>query len=52
MYQTVYHMVYYLATLLWKITLCEPCICGYLVNTSVEIFYKQLRTQITNGQFA
>jgi hypothetical protein len=52
MYQIVYHMIYYLAILLLKITLWKPCIRGCLVNTSYEIFSKQLRAQIINGQFA
>jgi hypothetical protein len=46
MYQTVYHLVYYLAIFTLKTTLWKPCIRGWLVSTSDEIFYKQLRVQI------
>jgi len=49
MYQTVYHLVYYLAILLLKTTLWKPCIRGCLVSTSDEIFYKQLRAHIRNS---
>jgi hypothetical protein len=49
MYQTVYHLVYYLAILFLKTTLWKPCISGCLVSASDEIFYKQLRAQIRNG---
>jgi hypothetical protein len=46
MYQTVYHLVYYLAIFTLKTTLWKPCIRGWLVSTSDEIFYKQLRVRI------
>jgi len=46
MYQTVYHLVYYLTIFLLKTTLWKPCIRGCLVSISDEIFYKQLRAQI------
>jgi len=49
---TVYHMVYYLTILLLKTILWKPCIRGCLVNTSDEIFYKQLRAQVINAHFA
>jgi hypothetical protein len=52
MYQTVYHLVYYLAIFLLKTTLWKPYISGCLVSTSDKIFYKQLMAQIRNDQFA
>jgi hypothetical protein len=41
MYQTVYHMVYYLTILLLKTTLWKHYIRGCLIKTSDEIFYKK-----------
>jgi hypothetical protein len=42
----------YTSAFFLKTPLVKPYTCGCLVNTSYDIFSKQLRAQVINGQFA